>query len=163
MQEELENRTVTLIVSSGKFTGRTLKSAISHFLSYSRHKVQDHKEKNVVPHGKQSVKDLIGQNAGVENVELGDDADLRIFNRIARKYGVDYAVKKVTKEDGTKQFMIFFKGRDKDAITTAMTEYMNHWREHGKEEKPSIRKLIAIFRKRAEMDKDRAEHKEISR
>ena len=36
MQEELENRTVTLIVSSGKFTGRTMKSAISHFLSYSK-------------------------------------------------------------------------------------------------------------------------------
>ena len=161
MQEELENRTVTLIVSSSKFTGRTLKSAISHFLSYSTHKAQEHK--NVVPHGKQSVKQLIGQDQGVMNEPIGDDADMRTFNRIARKYGVDYAVKRVTKEDGTKQFMIFFKGRDKDAITTAMTEYMNHWREHGKEEKPSIRKMLAIFRKRAEMDKDRAEHKEISR
>ena len=160
MQEELENRTVTLIVSSGKFTGRTMKSAISHFLSYSKHKVQEHK--NVVPHGKQSVKQLIGQNEGVMNEPIGDDADMRTFNRIARKYGVDYAVKKVEK-DGVKQYMIFFKARDKDAITTAMTEYMNHWRDHGKEEKPSIRKLIAIFRKRAEMDKDRAEHKEISR
>ena len=160
MQEELENRTVTLIVSSGKFTGRTMKSAISHFLSYSKHKVQE--QKNVVPHGKQSVKQLIGQNEGVMNEPIGDDADMRTFNRIARKYGVDYAVKKVEK-DGVKQYMIFFKARDKDAITTAMTEYMNHWRDHGKEEKPSIRKLIAIFRKRAEMDKDRAEHKEISR
>ena len=41
MQEELENRTVTLMVSSSKFTGRTLKSAISHFLNYTRHKAQD--------------------------------------------------------------------------------------------------------------------------
>ena len=67
MQEELEQRSVTLIVSTSKFTGRTLKSAISHFLSYTKHKVQEHKQekKAVVPHGKQSVKDLVGQDAGV--------------------------------------------------------------------------------------------------
>ena len=117
MQEELENRTVTLIVSSGKFTGRTMKSAISHFLSYSKHKAQEHR--NVVPHGKQSVKQLIGQNEGVLNEPIGDDADMKTFNRIARKYGVDYAVRKVEK-DGAKQYLIFFKARDKDTIYAAM-------------------------------------------
>lgn len=160
MQEELENRTVTLIVSSGKFTGRTMKSAISHFLSYSKHKAQEHR--NVVPHGKQSVKQLIGQNEGVLNEPIGDDADMKTFNRIARKYGVDYAVRKVEK-DGAKQYLIFFKARDKDTIYAAMSEYANYWRDHGKEEKPSVRKLIAFFRRSAEMDKDRAVHKEISR
>ena len=160
MQEELEHRTVTLMVSSGKFTGKTLKSAMIHFLNYSKHKVQEHKD--VVPHGKQTVKQLVGQHAGVENVEIGDDINLRSFNRIARKYGVDYAVRKVEK-DGAKQYLIFFKARDKDTIYAAMSEYANHWREHGKEEKPSVRKLIAFFRKGAEMDKDRAVHKEISR
>ena len=93
---------------------------------------------------------------------IGDDADMKTFNRIVRKYGVDYAVRKVEK-DGAKQYLIFFKARDKDTIYAAMSEYANHWREHGKEEKPSVRKLIAFFRKGAEMDKDRAVHKEISR
>ena len=127
MQEELEHRTVTLMVSSGKFTGKTLKSAMMHFLNYSKHKVQEHKA--VVPHGKQTVKQLVGQNAGVENVEIGDDINLRSFNRIARKYGVDYAVKKVEK-DGKPQFLVFFKSRDKDAITSAMKEYIDHFVEH---------------------------------
>ena len=160
MQEDLENRTVTLMVSSSKFTGRTLKSAISHFLSYSKHKVQEHR--NVVPHGKQSVKELVGQNEGVMNEPIGDDADMKTFDRIARKYYVDYAVKRVERE-GSKQDLIFFKARDKDTIYAAMQEYANHWRDHGKEEKPSIRNLITVLRKRAELDKDRAEHREISR
>jgi hypothetical protein len=160
VQEELENRTVTLMVSSSKFTGRTLKSAISHFLNYTRHKAQDHK--HVVPHGKQSVKQLMGQRESLMNEPVGDDADLRTFDRIARKYCVDYAVKKVQR-DGQDQYLIFFKARDKDTIYAAMQDYANHWKEHGKEEKPSVRKLIAIFRKHAELDKDRAEHKEISR
>jgi hypothetical protein len=117
MQEDLENRTVTLMVSSSKFTGRTLKSAISHFLSYSKHKVQEHR--NVVPHGKQSVKELVGQNEGVMNEPIGDDADMKTFDRIARKYYVDYAVKRVERE-GSKQYLIFFKARDKDTIYAAM-------------------------------------------
>ena len=106
-----------------------MKSAISHFLSYSKHKAQEHR--NVVPHGKQSVKQLIGQNEGVLNEPIGDDADMKTFNRIARKYGVDYAVRKVEK-DGAKQYLIFFKARDKDTIYAAMSEYANHWREKGR-------------------------------
>ena len=161
MQEELEHRTVTLMISSGKFTGRTLKSAMTHFLHYSKNKVQEHK--NVVPHGKQSVKQLVGQNAGVENVEIGDDINLRSFKKIAGKYGVDYAVKKIEK-DGKPQFLVFFKSRDKDAITTAMTEYVNNFVEHGREERPSIHKMIAAFREMIKgMDKDRAVRREISR
>ena len=161
MQEELEQRTVTLIVSSSKFTGRTLKTAMSHFLSYSKHKVQEHK--NVVPHGKQSVKQLIGQNAGVENLDMGDDVNLRSFNRIAGKYGVDYAVKKIEK-DGEPQFLVFFKSRDKDAITAVMNEYVDNFVDRGRDERPSVRGLIAAFREKIQgMDKDRAVHKEISR
>ena len=161
MQEELEHRTVTLMVSSGKFTGKTLKSAMIHFMNYSKHKVQEHQD--VVPHGKQTVKQLVGQNAGVENVEIGDDINLRSFNRIARKYGVDYAVKKVEK-DGKPQFLVFFKSRDKDAITSAMKEYIDHFVEHGREERPSIHKMIAAFREMIKgMDKDRAVRREISR
>ena len=165
MQEELEQRSVTLMVSASKFTGRTLKSAIAHFLSYTKHKVQEHKQekKDVVPHGKQSVKELVGQDAGVNTAELNDDADIRAFNRVARKYGVDYAVRKIEK-DGKPQYLIFFKGRDSGAIEAAMSEYMQNWRDKGKEEKPSIPKMIAAFRDLIKAnDTDRAVRKEISR
>ena len=34
MQEEVENKTVTLIINSTKFSGRVLKSAISKYLAH---------------------------------------------------------------------------------------------------------------------------------
>ena len=42
-------------------------------------------------YGKQSVKELIGQNQGVSRMPIGD-ASIREFEREARKYGVDFAV-----------------------------------------------------------------------
>lgn len=39
------------------------------------------------------MKQLIGQNQGVSNIEINDPS-IRDFERIARKYGVDYAVKR---------------------------------------------------------------------
>ena len=63
-----------------------------------------------------------------------DDANLRQFERIARKYGVDYAVRKdVTTE--TPRFLVFFKGRDADAIMAALKEFSS-----AKERKSSARR-----------------------
>ena len=55
----------------------------------------------VIPHGKQTVKQLIGQNQGVSTVE-SNDPDIKAFDRIARKYGVDYAIKKIKTPDKPK-------------------------------------------------------------
>lgn len=93
MQEEVENRTVTLSVNTAKMTGRVLKSAIQKFLAYQKAKKQGKSVQDVKPTGKQTVKELIGQNQGVTNVEI-EDKSIRDFERIARKYGVDYAIKK---------------------------------------------------------------------
>lgn len=88
----------------------------------------------VIPHGKQSVKELIGQNQGVSTIE-SNDPDIKSFERVARKYGVDYAVKKVKTEDKPK-YVIFFKARDADALTQAFTEYTRKSVE--KEKRPSV-------------------------
>lgn len=61
------------------------------------------------------------------------------FEKIARKYGVDYAVKKV-KADGRPKYVIFFKARDADALTQAFTEYSRKTVE--KEKKPSVLKKL---------------------
>ena len=96
MQEEVENRTLTLVVSGTKFTGRLFKAAISKYMAHRREKKlekQRSRDSPVTPKGKQTVKQLIGQNQGVSNIEINDPS-IRDFERIARKYGVDYAVKK---------------------------------------------------------------------
>ena len=73
------------------------------------------------PCGKQSVKKLIGQNQGVTRVDLSHDDDVKQFEHVARKYGVDYAITKVKGEKP--RYLIFFKARDNDALTAALEEY----------------------------------------
>lgn len=75
MQEEVENRTLTLVVSGTKFTGRLLKAAVTKYMAHLKEKkLQKQKSRDapVIPHGKQTVKELIGQNQGVSNIEITD-------------------------------------------------------------------------------------------
>ena len=46
-----------------------------------------------LPVGKQSIKELIGQNQGVSSIPI-EKTDLKGFEQVARKYGVDYAITK---------------------------------------------------------------------
>jgi hypothetical protein len=76
---------------------------------------------NYAGKGKQTVKQLVGQGQGVTNIEISDK-NIKSFESIARKYGVDFAVKKDATELPPK-WLVFFKGRDTDAITAAFKEY----------------------------------------
>ena len=143
MQEEVENRTLTLMVSGTKFSGRLLKAAICKYMAHRKEvKNQKNRDSPVVPHGKQSVKQLIGQGQGVSNIELTDPS-IRDFDRIARKYGVDYAVKRDRNSDPPK-FLIFFKGRDNDAITAVFQEYAG--KKVRKASRPSVLQKLAVFK-----------------
>ena len=137
MQEEVDSRTVALVINSAKLTGRVMMSAISRFLAH--HNAKKQQKSTVIPHGKQSVKQLIGQNQGVTSIE-SNDPDIKDFEKVARKYGVDYAIKKVRDDDGKHKYIIFFKGRDNDAITSAFREYTAKSMEKAK--KPSILKKL---------------------
>lgn len=138
MQEEVENKTITLAINGTKFTGRMFKNAIVKLLAHMKNK--QHQHQDVTPHGKQTVKQLVGQNQGVSNIEINDKS-VKDFERIARKYGVDFAIKKV-KGDKPK-YLVFFKARDADALTSAFTEYTDG-RVKGKE-KPSVLKALRSF------------------
>lgn len=119
MQEEVQSKTVTLSINATKLTARTLKQALSKFLAYKSSK---HKEtKDVTPHGKQSVKQLAKQNQGLTNIEI-TDKNIKDFDRVARKYGVDYALKK-DKTSTPPKYLVFFKAKDADALTAAFKEY----------------------------------------
>ena len=139
MQEEVENRTLTLVVSGTKFTGRLMKAAITKYLAHRKEKkLQKQKSRDtpVIPHGKQTVKQLIGQNQGVSNIEITDPS-IKEFEKIARKYGVDYAVKK-DRSSSPPKYLIFFKGRDADALTAAFTEYTGEKGQEGGEIRASV-------------------------
>ena len=136
MQEEIENKTLSLIINTSKFTERTLATAFAKALKLGWNKAKEHYQAK--PQGRQSVKQLIGQNQGVSTVE-SNDPDIKAFDRIARKYGVDYAVKKIKTPDKPK-YVIFFKARDADALKQAFTEYVD--KVTSRENRPSVLKLL---------------------
>lgn len=118
MQEEVENRTVTLAISTTRMTANVLKAAISKYLAYRKEKKTEKARAGPVkPCGKQSVKQLVGQDQGVANIEI-TDKNIKDFERIARKYGIDFALKK-DKTGEIPKYLVFFKARDGDALTAA--------------------------------------------
>ena len=166
MQEEVENRTLTLIVSGTKFTGRLFKAAISKYMAHRREKKlekQRSRDSPVTPKGKQTVKQLIGQNQGVSNIEINDPS-IQDFERIARKYGVDYAVKK-DRSTSPPKYLIFFKGRDADALTAAFSEYtQKKVKKADRSERPSVLAKLAQFKELLKNTVvDRSRRKELER
>ena len=89
-------------------------------------------------HGKQTVRELVGQGAGVSSIEISDK-NIKDFEGVARKYGVDFAV---TKDKTTipPKYIVFFKGRDTDAITQAFKEYS--YKQLHKARKPRMADLL---------------------
>ena len=150
MQEEVENKTLTLVINGSKLTGRMLKSAISKYLAHRKEVKHQKRQTDVVPHGKQTVKQLVGQNQGVSNIEINDPS-IKEFDRIARKYGVDYAIKRGRSSNPPK-FLVFFKSKDAAALTAAFNEYAG--KKVKKASRPSVLKRLAMFK---DMVKDTAE------
>lgn len=126
MQEDIENRTLTLGINATKMTGRALAMAMRKFLAW--------KNTNKIPHGKQSMKQLANQNQGLTNIEI-TDSNIKSFEKVARKYSVDFALKKDNSISPPK-YLVFFKGKDTDAITSAFSEYSAN--QIKKAKKPSV-------------------------
>lgn len=136
MQEEVESRTVNLAISTTKLTMRTVVSAVQMYLRHRRESAA-HKAAEK-PSGKQTVKDLIGQNQGVSNIDISK-TDLKGFEGVARKYGVDYAIRKDSSVHPPK-YLVFFKAKDADALTAAFNEYSA--KALNREKRPSVLKQL---------------------
>ena len=161
MQEEVENRSVTLIISTSKLTARVLKEAISKYMARQKGKKSAKGlTGSVVAHGKQTVKQLVAQNAGVSNLEIAD-SNIKSFDRVARKYGVDYAVKK-DRSVSLPKYLVFFKARDADALTAAFTEFTAKTMDRTK--KPSVLSRLQQFKELVNANiADRVKNKEQER
>ncbi len=143
MQEEIEQRTITLVINSTKMTANILKGAISKYLAHRKEKARSGP---VVHHGKQTVKQLVGQDQGVASIEI-TDKNIRDFERVARKYGVDFALKKDRSGENPK-YLVFFKARDGDALTAAFKEYTA--KSIRQKAKPSVLLKLQKFREQME-------------
>ena len=140
MQEEVTQGAVTLIVNGSKMTEQAFEKAVKKFLE----EVQRSKQPKIY-RGKQTLKQLAGQNAGLANIEISNQ-NIRAFTQVAKKYHVDFALKKDTAAEQPR-YLVFFKGRDADVITAAFREFSAKNLE--KEKKPSIRKELEQAKQQA--------------
>ena len=121
MQEEIENRTVNLAISTTKLTARGIIRLAAKGLAYIKRKSREAALKNEKPDDRQTIQQLIGQNQGVTNIDISQ-TDLKGFEKYARKYGVDYAITK-DRSVFPPKYLVFFKARDADAMTAAFNAY----------------------------------------
>ena len=122
MQEEVNDKTIALSVKTAKLTGTVLKAALKKFLSEQEKMKQKIKAKAAQPkQGKQTVKQLMKKNAQLTNIEV-TDGNIKSFERTARKYGIDFALRKDASENPPR-YIVFFKAKDVDVMTAAFKEF----------------------------------------
>ena len=155
MQEEIEEKTVRFANTTTKLSVRTIIAGVKAYLRHRQKKQLAAIDEHI--QGKQSIDELIKQNQGVTSMVVGDEG-LRTFERIAKKYGVDFAVMKDTSEKPP-VFTAFFKSRDTDAMEAVVNEYSKKMVK--KQERPSVlaklRKFIEIAKKQPNKAKNRTQ------
>ena len=137
MQDEINSKVVALSIRTGvqtaRITTKVLQAAIRKYM-------QDHKQREpTLVHGKQTVGKLMEQNSQLTNIEVTDQ-NIKSFERVAKKYNIDFALKK-DKSIDPPRYLVFFKARDAEVMDAAFNEYSSKVNAHAK--RPSIRKLLS--------------------
>ena len=107
MQEEIEQKSFNLMISTTKLSARTVLRAVKAAYRLYQSKASQ---------GKQSVRTLLRQNRGVSSVEISKTG-IRGLERYAKKYGIDYAIRKDTSEGASPGIWSFSKPRTQKPST----------------------------------------------
>ena len=171
MQDEVNEKTVSLCIRCGKVTANLLKAAMKKALTkmeQEKQKLQGQKQpkqdkEDKTYKGKQSMDKLMKQNVQLSNIEI-TDGNIKSFERVAKKYSIDFSLKKDVNADPPRYY-VFFKARDADVMTAAFKEYTGH--SLNKDKKTSVRKKLqqAIsksLKKHRELEKTKGKEKEPS-
>ena len=139
MEEQINEKSVALSIKAGKLTGRVLAQAMRAFLKKAH-------EPALPKQGKQSVKSLTKQGASLTNIEISGE-NIGDFKKTARKFNVDFALKRDDAETPPK-WLVFFKAKDADALTAAFNEYSKITLKRQKSKEPT---LLSILQKAKEL------------
>lgn len=103
------------------------------------------------PHGRQTVRQLMAHGAATNSIEIEAP---RQFDRVARRFHVDYAFYKT----GPDKYLLFFKTGQADAMTACFSEYSRKVLDKSKSRRVPIREQL----KRAadQLAKDKPRQKE---
>lgn len=167
MNDEANKEVATLMFRASKLTAEALAEAMEKFnkamedrkkeLKEAHREVKPIKEKKPkVKHGKMTLKKLLEQNQGAVNIEVPRNG-VDDFVRIAKKYHVDFAIKK---SNNTKPptYMCFFKARDSDVLSAAFKEYIRY--ENKKSKGPRFKQVLKEAREEANKKKEKRRDKQ---
>jgi len=150
LQEDIERRTVAVSITATKLTAKVLAKACMAVLR----KIQKEHRKAQIPQGRQTVKKLMNHGAATSAIPL--DGDTRLFDRVARKWNVDYAFHKT----GPNKYLLFFKAGQADAITACFSDYTKRVVARAKDKRPPI---LEQLNRSGELVKTRPRQRERSR
>lgn len=172
MQDEVNEKTISLCVRGAKMTASLLKAAMRKYLADIEKKKQqikqslntsENKHELAQKQGKQTLKNLVKQGSELTNIEITDN-NIKSFDRVARKYGIDYSLKRDSSVNPPR-YLVFFKAKDVDVIKAAFKEYAGVSLKKSK--KVSIRKKLQLAKERVakhrERDKTKQKDREESR
>ncbi|MCR1920310.1 PcfB family protein [Flavonifractor plautii] len=143
IDEEISRSTIAISVRASKLTARGLAYALGEAAKKIR--------KSQAPQGKQTVKQLLRQVGETSAIDLPGRA--KDFDRVARRWGVDYAIKRVEKG----KYLLFFKAKQADAITGCFSEYSRRMMNRSRDRRVPLREQL----KRAqELVRDQPRQKE---
>ena len=133
MQEDIEQRTMSVTVQAAKLSGRVLKAAIAAALQKMEH------SRNTA-----STIEVTGR--------------IRSFERIAKKHEVRYHIEKDPGTDPPK-WTVYFKANQADALTAAFKEYTR--KDLARSTRPSLLSQLAKFKELAQaLGRDKVKNKE---
>ena len=150
MQEEIEQRTVSVTIQAAKLSGRVLKAAIAAALRKME------QERNTPKVGRNTMKRLAGRDGGFNTIEVS--GRIRSFERYALKHHVRYHIEKSVGVDPPR-WTVYFKANQADALTAAFKEYTK--KDLSRESRPSMLAKLHKFKELAQaLGKDRVKNKE---
>ena len=132
MSDQESRKTLGVIVECAKLTPEIFTKAIEDTLS---------NPSNKQPQGKTSLNKLM-KTGKVDSIEV-NDSNIGSFAQTARKYNLTYALKRVQDENGKKQYLVCFHGKDLDTMQKAFQEY-SYKQTHKKETLFSRKKVAEI-------------------
>ena len=132
---------------AGKMSARSLAYVLR---AVGRKIAKAHREAQT-PHGKQSVKKLMAHGAATSSIEV--DAP-KVFDRVARKWNVDYAFYQT--EPG--KYLLFFKSGQADAMTACFSEYSRKVLDKAKSRQPTIPEQMKQAEQQLAKEKPQKEH-----
>lgn len=136
MQEEVENKTVHLAVTTTRFTADAVMKGLRAYVNYRKEdSARLNREDN---HGRMTVRQLLHQDQGAQTAEMSK-RDIADVQRLCEKYGVDFAVMKDSTEKPPK-YLFFFKARDADVFAQILKEHAQN--EYINKDRTSVREAL---------------------